>query len=132
MRESEKNIRKERKTEKKKKKGTKIVYETINMWDRAEIRITKINDKHLETDGRQELFLKGKRMRQQNKVEWRGKANKKGETDVVKIEHPCSSLPILIQFFLMFYNDKPVDWLLDHVVTTKICKLDQVTSGGKI
>jgi hypothetical protein len=37
------------------------------------------------------------------------------------------SLPILIQFFVMFYNDKPVDWLLDHVVTTKICKLDQAS-----
>jgi hypothetical protein len=34
------------------------------------------------------------------------------------------SLPILIQFTLMFYNDKPVDWLLDHVVDTKVCKLE--------
>ena len=27
----------------------------------------------------------------------------------------------------MFYNDKPVDWLLDHVVATKVCKPDQVS-----
>lgn len=36
-----------------------------------------------------------------------------------------SSLPILIQFFLSFYNDKPGDWLLDNVIQTKVCKLDQ-------
>ena len=36
-----------------------------------------------------------------------------------------SSLPILIQFFLTFYNDKPGDWLLDNVIQTKVCKLDQ-------
>jgi len=34
-------------------------------------------------------------------------------------------LPWLIQFFLMFYNDKPVDWLLDNMIQTKVCKLDQ-------
>jgi hypothetical protein len=36
-----------------------------------------------------------------------------------------SSLPILIQFFLAFYNDKPGDWLLDNVIHTKVCKVDQ-------
>ena len=36
-----------------------------------------------------------------------------------------SSLPILIQFFLTFFNDKPGDWLLDNVIQTKVCKLDQ-------
>ncbi|XP_040564592.1 alpha-1,3-mannosyl-glycoprotein 4-beta-N-acetylglucosaminyltransferase B isoform X2 [Lepeophtheirus salmonis] len=36
-----------------------------------------------------------------------------------------SQLHILIQFFLMFYNDKPVDWLLENVIQTKVCKLDQ-------
>jgi alpha-1,3-mannosylglycoprotein beta-1,4-N-acetylglucosaminyltransferase A/B len=36
-----------------------------------------------------------------------------------------SSLPILIQFFLSFYNDKPGDWLLDNVIQTKVCKMDQ-------
>eukprot|EP00096_Caligus_rogercresseyi_P008430 TRINITY_DN2721_c0_g1_i1.p1 TRINITY_DN2721_c0_g1~~TRINITY_DN2721_c0_g1_i1.p1 ORF type:complete len:536 (+),score=175.30 TRINITY_DN2721_c0_g1_i1:55-1662(+) len=35
-----------------------------------------------------------------------------------------SQLHILIQFFLMFYNDKPVDWLLENVIQTKVCKLD--------
>uniref|UniRef100_T1J3G6 MGAT4 conserved region domain-containing protein n=1 Tax=Strigamia maritima TaxID=126957 RepID=T1J3G6_STRMM len=37
----------------------------------------------------------------------------------------CIDLPILIQFFVMFYNDKPVDWLLDHMIQTKMCNLDQ-------
>jgi len=36
-----------------------------------------------------------------------------------------SDLPALVQFFLMFYNDKPVDWLLDNLIQTKVCKLDQ-------
>ncbi len=36
-----------------------------------------------------------------------------------------SNLPLLIQFFLAFYNDKPVDWLLDNVIQTKVCKQDQ-------
>ncbi len=35
-----------------------------------------------------------------------------------------SDLPTLVQFFLMFYNDKPVDWLLDDLLRTKMCKLD--------
>ena len=34
-------------------------------------------------------------------------------------------LPVLIQFFLMFYNDKPGDWLLENVIQTMVCKLDQ-------
>lgn len=40
----------------------------------------------------------------------------------------CVELPWLVQFFLMFYNDKPVDWLLDHVIFTKVCspEKDQV------
>lgn len=37
----------------------------------------------------------------------------------------CVELPWLIQFFLMFHNDKPVDWLLDHLVSTKVCSLDK-------
>ncbi len=36
-----------------------------------------------------------------------------------------SNLPMLVQFFLAFYNDKPVDWLLDNVIQTKVCKIDQ-------
>ena len=30
-------------------------------------------------------------------------------------------LPTLIQFFLMFYSDKPVDWLLYDIMSTKAC-----------
>ena len=33
-------------------------------------------------------------------------------------------LPVLIQFLIMFYSDKPGDWLLDHVVETKVCRLE--------
>ncbi|XP_023327106.1 alpha-1,3-mannosyl-glycoprotein 4-beta-N-acetylglucosaminyltransferase B [Eurytemora carolleeae] len=36
-----------------------------------------------------------------------------------------TDLPWLVQFFLMFYNDKPVDWLLVNILQTKVCKLDQ-------
>ncbi|XP_066909573.1 alpha-1,3-mannosyl-glycoprotein 4-beta-N-acetylglucosaminyltransferase B isoform X2 [Halyomorpha halys] len=37
----------------------------------------------------------------------------------------CVELPWLIQFFFMFYNDKPVDWLLDHLIHTKSCNLEK-------
>ena len=30
-----------------------------------------------------------------------------------------ANLPLLIQFLLTFYNDKPGDWLLDNFLTTK-------------
>ncbi|EFA00960.2 alpha-1,3-mannosyl-glycoprotein 4-beta-N-acetylglucosaminyltransferase B [Tribolium castaneum] len=36
-----------------------------------------------------------------------------------------AELPWLIQFFQMFYNDKPVDWLLDHLIFTKVCNWDK-------
>lgn len=36
-----------------------------------------------------------------------------------------AELPWLIQFFQMFYNDKPVDWLLDHLINTKVCNWDK-------
>ncbi|XP_043289885.1 alpha-1,3-mannosyl-glycoprotein 4-beta-N-acetylglucosaminyltransferase B [Venturia canescens] len=36
----------------------------------------------------------------------------------------CVELPWLVHFFFMFYNDKPVDWLLDHFIATKVCSLD--------
>lgn len=39
----------------------------------------------------------------------------------------CVELPYLVQFFIMFYNDKPVDWLLDYLIQTKICNLDKDT-----
>ncbi|XP_014242781.1 alpha-1,3-mannosyl-glycoprotein 4-beta-N-acetylglucosaminyltransferase B [Cimex lectularius] len=43
----------------------------------------------------------------------------------------CVELPWLIQFFFMFYNDKPVDWLLDHLIHTKSCNLDKDTKHCK-
>ena len=36
-----------------------------------------------------------------------------------------SDLPVLIQFLLSFYNDKPNDWLLPQLIRTKFCKLEQ-------
>ncbi|XP_019866107.1 alpha-1,3-mannosyl-glycoprotein 4-beta-N-acetylglucosaminyltransferase B [Aethina tumida] len=36
-----------------------------------------------------------------------------------------AELPWLVNFFQMFYNDKPVDWLLDHLISTKICNWDK-------
>ncbi|XP_065171770.1 alpha-1,3-mannosyl-glycoprotein 4-beta-N-acetylglucosaminyltransferase B-like [Atheta coriaria] len=36
-----------------------------------------------------------------------------------------AELPWLIQFFQMFYNDKPVDWLLDDLIYTKICNWEK-------
>lgn len=43
----------------------------------------------------------------------------------------CVQLPYLVQFFIMFYNDKPVDWLLDYLIQTKICNLDKDTKHCK-
>lgn len=37
----------------------------------------------------------------------------------------CVDLSKLITFFIIFHNDKPVDWLLDHVVQTKVCRFDK-------
>jgi alpha-1,3-mannosylglycoprotein beta-1,4-N-acetylglucosaminyltransferase A/B len=33
----------------------------------------------------------------------------------------CHDLPMFVNFFLMFANDKPVDWLYDSVFSVKIC-----------
>ncbi|XP_063314524.1 alpha-1,3-mannosyl-glycoprotein 4-beta-N-acetylglucosaminyltransferase-like protein MGAT4D isoform X2 [Pelobates fuscus] len=30
-------------------------------------------------------------------------------------------LPFVTEFFLMFYKDKPIDWLLDHFLWVKVC-----------
>uniref|UniRef100_A0A8D0L5K2 MGAT4 family member D n=1 Tax=Sphenodon punctatus TaxID=8508 RepID=A0A8D0L5K2_SPHPU len=30
-------------------------------------------------------------------------------------------LPLIVDFFLMFYKDKPIDWLLDHLLWVKAC-----------
>lgn len=32
-----------------------------------------------------------------------------------------NDLPFVIEFFLMFHKDKPVDWLLDHLLYVKTC-----------
>ena len=39
-----------------------------------------------------------------------------------------TSLPTLIQFMLMFYNDKPGDWLLTHIIETKVCRVEERVS----
>nr|XP_015817216.2 alpha-1,3-mannosyl-glycoprotein 4-beta-N-acetylglucosaminyltransferase A isoform X1 [Nothobranchius furzeri] len=30
-------------------------------------------------------------------------------------------LPMIAEFFLMFHKDKPIDWLLDHLLWVKVC-----------
>ncbi|XP_027554649.1 alpha-1,3-mannosyl-glycoprotein 4-beta-N-acetylglucosaminyltransferase-like protein MGAT4D [Neopelma chrysocephalum] len=30
-------------------------------------------------------------------------------------------LPLMVDFFLMFYKDKPIDWLIDHLLWVKVC-----------
>uniref|UniRef100_A0A3B4BDF2 Alpha-1,3-mannosyl-glycoprotein 4-beta-N-acetylglucosaminyltransferase B n=1 Tax=Periophthalmus magnuspinnatus TaxID=409849 RepID=A0A3B4BDF2_9GOBI len=30
-------------------------------------------------------------------------------------------LPMIVRFFLMFHKDKPIDWLLDHILWVKVC-----------
>ncbi|KAK2839054.1 hypothetical protein Q7C36_013868 [Tachysurus vachellii] len=32
-----------------------------------------------------------------------------------------SDLPVIVEFFLMFHKDKPIDWLLDHILWVKVC-----------
>ncbi|XP_017330065.1 alpha-1,3-mannosyl-glycoprotein 4-beta-N-acetylglucosaminyltransferase B-like [Ictalurus punctatus] len=32
-----------------------------------------------------------------------------------------SELPSIVEFFLMFHKDKPIDWLLDHILWVKMC-----------
>ncbi|XP_034036874.1 alpha-1,3-mannosyl-glycoprotein 4-beta-N-acetylglucosaminyltransferase B-like [Thalassophryne amazonica] len=32
-----------------------------------------------------------------------------------------SDLPLVAEFFLMFHKDKPIDWLLDHILWVKVC-----------
>ncbi|KAE8278186.1 Alpha-1,3-mannosyl-glycoprotein 4-beta-N-acetylglucosaminyltransferase A [Larimichthys crocea] len=32
-----------------------------------------------------------------------------------------SDLPMVVEFFLMFHRDKPIDWLLDHILWVKVC-----------
>lgn len=32
---------------------------------------------------------------------------------------------MIVEFFLMFHKDKPVDWLLDHILWVKVCNPDK-------
>lgn len=32
-----------------------------------------------------------------------------------------SQIPVIVEFFLMFHKDKPIDWLLDHYINVKVC-----------
>jgi len=32
---------------------------------------------------------------------------------------------MFIIFFIIFHNDKPVDWLLEHLIQTKLCRFDR-------
>ncbi|KAI7801702.1 hypothetical protein IRJ41_017591, partial [Triplophysa rosa] len=32
-----------------------------------------------------------------------------------------SDLPMIVEFILMFHKDKPIDWLLDHILWVKAC-----------
>ena len=32
-----------------------------------------------------------------------------------------SDLSMVVEFFLMFHKDKPVDWLMDHILWVKVC-----------
>nr|XP_014100548.1 alpha-1,3-mannosyl-glycoprotein 4-beta-N-acetylglucosaminyltransferase A isoform X1 [Bactrocera oleae] len=36
-----------------------------------------------------------------------------------------AELPYLITYFQMFYNDKPVDWLLHYFIESKVCRSDK-------
>merc|ERR1712168_464983 len=36
-----------------------------------------------------------------------------------------SDIPSITQFFVLFFKDKPVDWLLDHYVFVRVCNLDK-------
>lgn len=43
-------------------------------------------------------------------------------------------LPMIAEFFLMFHRDKPVDWLLDHILWVKAChpEKDKVSAELKL
>ena len=43
-----------------------------------------------------------------------------------------TDLPFLVEFLLMFHHWKPVDWLLDYLLRTKVCnpEMNYVSSCG--
>lgn len=36
-----------------------------------------------------------------------------------------AELPYLITFFQMFFNDKPIDWLLEYFINTRVCNWEK-------
>jgi len=38
---------------------------------------------------------------------------------------------MIVEFILMFHKDKPIDWLLDHILWVKVCnpEKDSVSLG---
>lgn len=30
-------------------------------------------------------------------------------------------ITLIVEFILMFYKEKPIDWLLDHILWVKVC-----------
>ncbi|XP_047440825.1 alpha-1,3-mannosyl-glycoprotein 4-beta-N-acetylglucosaminyltransferase A-like isoform X2 [Mugil cephalus] len=38
-----------------------------------------------------------------------------------------SDVPMIAEFFLMFHRDKPIDWLLDHILWVKVCNPEKDT-----
>lgn len=43
-------------------------------------------------------------------------------------------LSLIVEFILMFYRDKPIDWLLDHILWVKVCnpEKDAVSGAEKV
>lgn len=41
----------------------------------------------------------------------------------------ASDLPMIVEFFLMFHKDKPIDWLLDHILWVKVCNPEKAAVG---
>ena len=42
-----------------------------------------------------------------------------------------SDLPMVVEFFLMFHRDKPIDWLLDHLLYVKVCNPEKDSVSTK-
>ena len=38
-----------------------------------------------------------------------------------------SDLNLVVEFFLMFHKEKPIDWLLDHILYVKVCNPEKDT-----
>lgn len=39
-------------------------------------------------------------------------------------------LSLIVEFILMFYRDKPIDWLLDHILWVKVCNPEKDAVSG--